>query len=436
LAAILRGAEAISDANRYRRRGDPDRRELLPSGSVLTKQQSLRLLAATFACFGMFWGGWAVAAVDVEHFLGLSHAGLGLVLSAAIVAGAAVNLVGGPLTERWGTATGLAVSLAAWGALVIGLAATEQSILFIVLFVLAVAAGGGVDVVMNVAATAAMVNQPGRLVRFHAWFNAGAVAGAATMGVLLRAGASWRWAWALIGVVALALAIACRGAPLPASGRGERLSPIGGLAVLRRSGLARLAVVFAGAALVEGGIDTWGVLFLRTRLAAGVLLGAGAYVVGQSLATAARAGLGPSAGRLAAGRGPMVGAGLAAVGLLVEALAPSAVPAALGLAIAAIGISVCWPLLIARAGGDADRPGPAVGGVTAVGYLGFVAGPPVIGWVAGAVGLRVALAALAAVAAAVALASGGSRRREAGTPTLGSVSGGRSRGAPRPGAAS
>ncbi|MCU1460878.1 MAG: major facilitator superfamily 1 [Acidimicrobiales bacterium] len=364
-----------------------------------------------FALFGMFWGGWAVAAVDVERFLGLSHAGLGVVLAVSIVAGAAVNFVGGPLTERWGTSTGLAVTLVAWGALVIALAATRSRDLFVVLFVITVAAGGGVDVVMNVAATAAMANQPGRLVRFHAWFNGGAVAGAATMGALLQGGASWRWAWFGIGAVSLVLAMVCSGAALPAGGRGEPLSPLDGLAALRRAGLARLAVVFAGAALVEGGIDTWGVLFLRTRVGAGVLLGAGAYVVGQSLATAARAGLGPSASRLGGGRGPMYGAGLAGAGLLVEAIAPTAAPAAIGLATAAVGISVCWPLLIARAGGDAERPGPVVGGVTAVGYLGFVAGPPVIGWLAGLAGLRVALAGLALVAAAVAVASTPARVR-------------------------
>jgi len=274
-----------------------------------------------------------------------------------------------------------------------------------VVFIVTVAAGGAVDVVMNVAATAAMVGDPGRLVRFHAWFNAGAVLGAAAMGVLLHAGASWRWAWAAVGVIAMVLAVACRRAPLPASGRGEPLSPVDGLMALRASGLARLAIVFAGAALVEGGIDTWGVLFLRARLAAGVLLGAGAYVVGQSLATGARAGLGPSAGRIASGRAPAYGAGLAAAGLSLEAVAPGAVPAAVGLAAAAVGISVCWPLLIARAGGDAERPGPAVGGVTAAGYLGFVAGPPIIGWIAGGAGLRVALGALALVAACVAAAT-------------------------------
>ena len=44
---------------------------------------------------------------------------------------------------------------------------------------------------------------------------------------------------------------------------------------LRRDGLLVLLAVFALAEVTEGGVDTWGVLYLRNHLATGVLLGAG-----------------------------------------------------------------------------------------------------------------------------------------------------------------
>ena len=156
------------------------------------------------------------------------------------------------------------------------------------------------------------------------------------------------------------------------------------------------AGIFAGAALVEGGIDTWGVLFLRSRLAAGILVGAGAYVVGQSLATVARTSLSRPAEAVGGARGATIGAALAGAGLALEAAAPSAALGAAGLALAAIGISTCWPLLLAEAGRGSDRPGVIVGGVTAAGYIGFVAGPPVVGWIAGTWGLRAGIGALRA----------------------------------------
>ena len=59
-----------------------------------------------------------------------------------------------------------------------------------------------------------------------------------------------------------------------------------------------LAIVFAASAMVEGGIATWGVLYLRDHLEVGVLAGVGAYVVGQGLATITRIAGGPSIGAL------------------------------------------------------------------------------------------------------------------------------------------
>ena len=369
-------------------------------------------VAAAFVCFGMFWGTWAVAAIDVERFLRVSHAGLGALLALAAVAAVATNAVGGPVAERWGTRLALAGFLTLWATLALGLALLHQRWAFSLVFVAFVAAGGGVDVVMNVSATAALGTRPGRLLRFHALFNAGAVAGAALTGALLHAGISWRAVWAGIAVAAWSIAALCLISDLPAGGSGERHPLLRSAAAVREAGLLVLATAFAGAALVEGGIDTWGVLFLRSRLAAGILVGAGAYVVGQSLATVARTSLSRPAEAVGGARGATIGAALAGAGLALEAAAPSAALGAAGLALAAIGISTCWPLLLAEAGRGSDRPGVIVGGVTAAGYVGFVAGPPVVGWIAGAWGLRAGIGALALAAFGAAVLS----RRPTGAP--------------------
>jgi len=98
-------------------------------------------------------------------------------------------------------------------------------------------------------------------------------------------------------------------------------------------------------------------------------------------------------------------AALAAAGTLVAALAPGRAVALAGIALAGLGISVCAPLLIAMAGAIAapDRRGSAVSVVTTVAYLGFVVGPAAVGLVAQGIGLRAALASVAALAVALAL---------------------------------
>jgi MFS family permease len=145
------------------------------------------------------------------------------------------------------------------------------------------------------------------------------------------------------------------------------------------------------------------VLFLRSNLGLAAIAGAAAYVVGQSLATVARCTLGWTTNHLGDRRGAQWGLALASVGLFVEASAQGSAPAAIGLGVAAVGVSVYWPLLLAFASRGNPRPGLVVGGLSACGYVGFLAGPPIVGWIAEATDLRWGIAALAAIALAGAL---------------------------------
>ena len=358
-------------------------------------------VSAAFVLLGFLWGGWAVSALDVERALGLSNGGFGLLLSAGLLGASVGNATGGSMSERWGTARVLAVALACWGLLAAAVAASHPRWLLGAALLGFLGVNGVVDVAMNVAATASLT--PGYLVRFHARFNAGAAAGAGTTGWLLGAHHSWRGLWFAIAVLALVLAGISARSSMPGAGTGEE-APLGDAwRVLRRERLVALAVAFAVGAMVEGGIELWGVLYLRTRLHSGLLIGAGGSVLAYLVATSARVGFGPAAARRGPARGVLLGAGTAAVGAGLLAGVPVSLVAALGLVLGAGGISMYWPLLIAQAGAGRDRPGAAVGAVTAFGYLGLMAGPGLVGILAEGLGLRWALAVLAGGAAFVAV---------------------------------
>jgi MFS family permease len=364
---------------------------------------SLRPVAASFLVFGVFAGTWAVAAVDVERTFGLTDAQLGLLLAGGIAAATGIAAFSGALTDRWGAGSALAGALVLWGALLAFASGAPRVALFAPLFIVALAAGGMVDVVMNIVAADALAPEPARLVRFHGLFNGAAVLGAAVTGVALDVGVSWRVVWLGIAIVAGLTAALVRGGNVPEPPRADHPSMVRAVAGLRHEGLLVLASVFGAAAMIEGGIATWGILYLRAHLGLGVLAGVSAYVVGESLATLARIGGGPIVRTLGTRRAVTLGGLLAALGIGTEALCGNAAVAAAGLAVAAVGISVVWPLLLADVNNEARHPALAIGGVTACGYLGMVAGPPLVGLVSGAFGLRTGLIVLAAIAMFVAL---------------------------------
>jgi len=353
---------------------------------------TLAPVKAGFAVFGLFWGSWAVAVVDVQRTLHISDAGIGGILALSLSANVVVNVWAGSLAERWGTPVAMGRVLTVWGMLTVASGVAPSLWVFTIAFGACMAAAGAVDVVMNVAATAALSGEPGLLIRFHGFYNAGAVAGAAVTGLAVRASApSWRWVWVAIACIVVVVAAWSRWASLPAAEPVARQSLLDSFRQVARDRLVAVAVAFGCIAAVEGAIGTWGVVYLRRRLTAGLLVGAGAYVLGQALATATRVLAGPRVGRLGGVKGAALGAGLAGAGLALEALSPWPLVAAAGLALAAMSISLCWPLLLAFGTSLSSRPATVVGGLTAAGYLGWIAGPPVIGWIAGVWNLRAGL---------------------------------------------
>jgi MFS family permease len=364
---------------------------------------TLRPVAAAFVVFGVFAGAWAVAVIDVERAFHLSDAGLGLLLAIGVIAATAVAAFGGAITDRYGAGRSLARALIAWGVLLVLEACAPSLAIFVPAFVVAMAAGGLVDVVMNIVAADALSDEAGQLVRFHGLFNGGCVVGAAVTGIALRFGASWRVVWVGVAVVAVVTGFVTRRARVPEPERFDHPSMWRALMGLRHEGLLVLALVFAASAMVEGGIATWGVLYLRRHLGLGVIAGVSAYVVGEGLATAARLGGGPTIGRFGTRRAVAFGASLSAIGIATEALSANAGLAAAGLAAAALGITVVWPLLLADVNNEAQHPALAIGGITACGYLGMVAGPPLVGILSKLFGLQTGLLVLAAIALVVAV---------------------------------
>ena len=346
-------------------------------------------MVASFATFGLFWGSWAVMLFNIQHTFSLNDAQLGLLLAVAIAVAGASSAVMAHFCDRVGARRLLWIALLAWSVLLCVLALTHDTWSFGVVLVLVEVAGGSIDTAMNAEASHRLVSSPKSLVRLHALFNTGALAGAAVAALVIHAGVSWRWVWPGIAVVALGVgiwalvtdpgaALASADPAQHAAGEHPSRHP---LRRLRRDGLLMLLAVFALAEITEGGVDTWGVLYLRNHLATGVLLGAGAYVVGQLVAITTRGAGGHLLGRLSTRKALITGGCVAGAGILLESLTAVSGVAALGLALGAGGASLFWPLVMSTVSRMASQVVSAVGAFTAAGYVGWVAGAPIVGWI-------------------------------------------------------
>jgi predicted MFS family arabinose efflux permease len=176
--------------------------------------------------------------------------------------------------------------------------------------------------------------------------------------------------------------------------------------------------------MAEGGASDWSAKLVRDSLAGTAALGAVAYAV-FSVAM--------GTGRLATDRlwsrwgtsGLLRRCGaLAALGF-AAGLAAGTVPAAIaGFAALGFGLAGVIPTLF-RAG--ADQPGvstgPALAAVGSLGYLGFLAGPPIVGGLASLTSLRLACGVLALAGVVVlALARTAGDQRTASVPSSSSNS--------------
>ena len=350
-----------------------------------------------FWAFGAFWGGWAALLPRVQEAVGASQAELGFALLCIAAAAIPAMALAGLAIDRFGSRVLPLALLAFAGTAFLPALPASVPALGAALLILG-AASGAVDVAINAEVAAIEARTGTRLMQLaHALFSAGVVSGAVAVGAARQAGAGRVPILAGLGVVLALTAMANRRpGPIPRrrSRRPRRIRPE----------LVALGAVCAAAFWIEGGIEGWSALYLERVLDAPPLASALAPGLYATAMFAGRLSGDRSSARLGDRRLLALGGAVAAAGLVVASRA-GVVPLALAaFFVAGAGVSVAAPILFGAAGRGApeDERGSAVATVTTIAYLGFLVGPPVVGAVASAIGLRAAFGLLAAMGAVIA----------------------------------
>lgn len=392
----------------------------------------LRARTAVYAAFvlnGFVFASWIARIPSIRDTLGLTPGTLSLLLLALSAGSVLAMPVAGAVVLRAGrvrTVFGGAVAVAAGMATValgvdgLGLAGVAAVGLFV--------QGAGIatwDVAMNVEGSAVERRLDRAIMsRFHAGYSIGTVLAAALGVGLLQLGVP-TWVHlllaALLAVTGAGLCVRAflGGASDPDAGAG----PAPGVSLRTAWTEPRtllIGVMVLCMAFVEGTANDWLAVGVVDGYGTGHALGVAGYAVFVVAMTVGRL-LGPLAldrvGRVAALRGC---AALAVLGVLVFVLAPSVPVALAGAALWGVGAALGFPLGMSAAGDEERNAAVRVSVVSSVGYAAFLAGPPVLGFLADETGVLRAITA-AAVAAAVALLLASVARPHADGVALGSA---------------
>lgn len=362
--------------------------------------------AATFLVFGingLVFASWAARIPAVTEILSITSGQMGSLLLCVAVGSLIALPTAGWVVGRVGTANSVRAAglLAAAAGVGIALSLNAGSIPGTAVSLFFFGIGIGLwDVSQNIEG-AEVEHKLGRTImpKFHAAFSGGAFVGALLGAGLSQLGVGLPVHLLVIAAVVVAAALLAPRYFLPHVAAHEAKddgdAPRASFA-WREGRTLLIGVVVLGATLTEGAGNDWIAKAAVDGLAAEQSTGALLFAVFVLAMTAMRF----VGGRLidAYGRVPVLRASMAAAaaGLALFVFAGNLWLAAAGAALWGVGAALAFPMGMSAAADDPRRAAARVSVVSTLGYVAFLAGPPLLGYLGDLTGIRPALLAIGA----------------------------------------
>ncbi|KNH22239.1 membrane protein [Arthrobacter sp. ZBG10] len=384
---------------------------------------------ATFVVFGingLVFASWAARIPAVTQTLQITSGQMGTLLLCTAVGSLLALPTAGLVVGRIGTANtvrvgGLVAALAGTG-IAFSLSAASIPGTAVSLFFFGIAVGLW-DVAQNIEG-ADVEHRLRRTVmpQLHAAFSGGAFIGALVGAGLSTIGVDLPLHLLVIVAVVLVVTMVAPRYFLPhistATPVGEP-KPAKGPSAWRDSRTLLIGVVVLGATLTEGAGNDWiakaSVDGLGTSESTGALMFA-LFVLAMTAMRFLGGRVIDTYGRVAVLRASMAAA---AAGLCLFVLAGNIWLAAAGAALWGVGAALAFPMGMSAAADDPRRAAARVSVVSTLGYVSFLAGPPLLGYLGDVTGIhRALLAILIPILVALVLAKAAKPLKiEPGTPT-------------------
>jgi len=344
-----------------------------------------------FFVSGALFASWGVQVPAVKLHYALGDQALAIAMLAAGVGAVASLTQAGGLVGRYGPRL---VAIASGALCAVSLAALFMTHEYAVLLLLMLAFGVGTslfDVSINAAASD-LERLSGRTLMsgFHGMFSLGGMAGAAIGSALL--------AQQVAPTVHLVSASVLSLAAIVAAGMVMLRTVAGDTQEGQRFELA-LGLI------AEGAMYDWSVLYMTQDLHSEPGFAALAYASFSAAMASARFGGDWVRERVAPAVLMSLSAALAAVAMALVLVVANPVVALIGFALVGLGFANVVPVLFSAASKVDENPAHGIAAVASLGYLGMMAGPPLVGVIAEHASLTWGLASVAGFAAVLSLAA-------------------------------
>lgn len=365
-----------------------------PTISISYPKHYLRLaVGAIFFLPGLIFASWASRIATIQQTLHLSDAALGAILF-SIPVGLMLSLpFAGWLISHVGSRKLAIIGLLAYGLALLGLGAAPTVPLLVTCMVLYGFASNTVNIAVNTQAVATekLYDKP-IMASFHGLWSLAGFAGAGIGTFMIGKGIIPLHHFVFIVIAVIAGLLICQRHLLDDSSPAE----VGPAFVLPDRPLIKLGIIAFCSLICEGAMFDWSVIYFKKVLnAEGAWMGAG-YTCFMCTMALGRFVADWFAARFGLKQILQLSGLLTASGLMVAVIFPHLYTAMLGFLLVGLGVSSVVPMVYSVAGRSRTMsPGMALAAVSTIGFVGFLIGPPVIGFVAQAFNLRISFILIA-----------------------------------------
>ncbi len=344
-------------------------------------------VAIFFFMAGLCFASWASRIPDIKLKLGLSDAGLGAVLL-ALPSGLMLSLpLSGWAVTRFSSKTMITIAAVLYPLMLILIGAVTSSWqLAAVLFCFGVF-GNMYNISANTQAVGVeFLYQRSIMATFHGIWSLAGFSGAAIGTFLIAQGINPLYHFIIICITSLIVVLIAQRYILPNDTKPENKQPI---FARPDATILKLGLIAFGCLVCEGTMFDWsGVYFQKVVEAPKEMVTLGYTVFMATMATGRFLG-DKLVTRFGIQRMLQVSGIVISSGLAVAVLFPTIVFATTGFFLVGLGVSSVVPLVYSTAGKSKTMaPGVALAAVSTIGFLGFLIGPPLIGFIAELAGLR------------------------------------------------